>query len=201
MTYQYPASLQKLINELSRLPGLGPKAAQRLAFHLLAEGGDSIDDLAAALRETKNSIRYCPICGNFTDKDRCSICTDSSRDKSILCIVENVADIIAMERLANFAGVYHVIGGVISPLDGIGPEQLNLKSLNTRLTDGQVKEVIMATNPTVEGEATALYLAKKIRPLGIKVSRIAHGMPVGGSLAYADEATLSLAVNDRKELP
>ncbi len=200
MAYQYPASLQRLINELARLPGLGPKAAQRLAFHLLAGANDSIDNLAAALREAKANIHYCPICGNFTDVSLCSICADSGRDKGLLCIVESVADIISMERLANFDGVYHVLGGVISPMDGIGPDRLNLKSLNSRLMGGEVKEVIMATNPTVEGEATALYLAKKIRPLGIKVSRIAHGMPVGGSLAYADEATLSLALLDRKEL-
>jgi recombination protein RecR len=200
MAYQYPPALQNLINELSRLPGLGPKAAQRLAFHMLMRSVDSMDDLAAALLAAKEKTRHCRICGNFTEQEHCSICEDSSRDHSLLCIVENVADIIAMERLANFNGIYHVLGGAISPLEGIGPEKLNLKSLNSRLGGKKVKEVIMATNPTVEGEATALYLAKKIRPLGIKISRIAHGMPVGGSLAYADEATLSLALNDRKEL-
>ncbi len=200
MAYQYPASLQKLINELSRLPGLGPKAAQRLAFYLMTAAEDSAGELAQALTEAKSSVHSCPVCGNFTDAELCSICTDRTRDASLLCIVESVADIISMERARSYNGVYHVLGGAISPMDGIGPERLNLKSLGERLRSGRIKEIIMATNPTVEGEATALYLAKKIKPLGIKISRIAHGMPVGGNLAYADEATLALAIDGRKEI-
>ena len=200
MAYQYPASLQKLINELSRLPGLGPKAAQRLAFYLMTAAEDSAGELAQALTEAKSSVHSCPVCGNFTDAELCSICTDHTRDASLLCIVESVADIISLERARSYNGVYHVLGGAISPMDGIGPERLNLKSLGERLRSGRIKEIIMATNPTVEGEATALYLAKKIKPLGIKISRIAHGMPVGGNLAYADEATLALAIDGRKEI-
>ena len=200
MAYQYPAPLQRLINELSRLPGLGPKAAQRLAFHLMTAAEDSAAELAQALTEARATVHNCPVCGNFTDAELCPICTDHGRDHSLLCIVESVADIISMERAHSYNGVYHVLGGAISPMDGVGPDKLNLKSLGQRLRSGQVKEIIMATNATVEGEATALYLAKKIQPLGIKVSRIAHGMPVGGNLAYADEATLALAINGRQEL-
>ena len=200
MAYQYPAPLQRLINELSRLPGLGPKAAQRLAFYLMTSPEDSASELAEALTEARSLVHSCPVCGNCTEADRCSIGTDRTRDASLLCIVESVADIISMERAHSYNGVYHVLGGAISPMDGIGPERLNLKSLGERLRSGSIKEIIMATNPTVEGEATALYLAKKIRPLGIKISRIAHGMPVGGNLAYADEATLALAINGRQEI-
>ncbi len=200
MAYQYPAPLQKLISELSRLPGLGPKAAQRLAFYLLTAPEDQAADLAEALSAVRRSVHSCPVCGNFTDAERCSICSDPGRDSSLLCIVENVADIISMERTRSFNGVYHVLGGAISPLDGVGPERLNLKTLGQRLKSGRIREVIMATNPTVEGEATALYLAKKIQPLGIRISRIAHGMPVGGNLAYADEATLALAISGRQEI-
>jgi len=200
MPYQYPSSLQKLINNLARLPGLGPKAAQRLAFYLLATPDHAAEDLAQALIEAKARIRSCPVCGNFTDGDICAICKDATRDQSLLCIVENVADIISMERSHSFGGTYHVLGGVISPMDGVGPEKLNLAGLGDRLKRGAIKEVILATNPTVEGEATALYLAKRLKAQGIKVSRIAHGMPVGGNLAYVDEATLTLAINGRKEL-
>ena len=200
MAYQYPASLQNLINRLAHLPGLGPKAAQRLAFHLISGADEEVRALADALTEAKASIHHCSRCGNYTDGELCSVCADASRDQSLLCIVESVADVVSMERSRSFNGVYHVLFGVISPMDGIGPEKLNLTSLGKRLRSGAIREVVLATNPTVEGEATALYLAKKIKPLGIRVSRIAHGMPVGGSLAYADEATLSLAINDRKEL-
>lgn len=200
MSYQYPSTLQKLINVLARLPGLGPKAAQRLAFYLLSTSDTAARDLAQALTEAKERIHPCSICGNFTDANICAICSDMNRNQSLLCIVENVADIISMERSHSFSGIYHVLGGVISPMDGIGPEKLNLATLDERLKSGTVKEIILATNPTVEGEATALYLAKKLKAQGIKVSRIAHGMPVGGALAYADEATLTLAINERKEL-
>ncbi|MBQ1502270.1 MAG: recombination protein RecR [Firmicutes bacterium] len=200
MAYQYPQSLQELINELSRLPGLGPKAAQRLAFHLIDRTDEAAESLAGALTKAKKAIHKCPRCGNYTDRDICSVCADPARDQGLICVVESVADIVSMERSRSFSGVYHVLFGVISPMDGVGPEKLNLTSLARRLKSGTVREVVLATNPTVEGEATALYLARKIKPLGIKVSRIAHGMPVGGSLAYADEATLSLAINDRKEI-
>ena len=200
MAYQYPPTLAKLINELSRLPGLGPKAAQRLAFFLLTEKRQACGELARALLEAESRIHPCPICGNLTDSERCAICADGNRDRSLLCIVESVGDILSLERSQGFSGVYHVLGGVISPLDGIGPEKLNLTGLEARVRENHVTEIIMATNPTVEGEATALYLAKKLKPLGVKVSRLAHGMPVGGNLTYADEATLSLALAGRKEL-
>lgn len=200
MAYQYPASLQKLINELTRLPGVGPKAAQRLAFYLMTAPRDTAQELAASLSEARGSVHACPRCGNFTDSELCPICSDPHRDQGLLCIVESVADIISMERAHNYNGLYHVLGGAISPMEGIGPDKLNLRGLGERLRSGQIREIIMATNPTVEGEATALYLAKKIQPLGIKISRIAHGMPVGGNLAYADEATLALAIDGRQEI-
>ena len=199
MAYQYPSSLQELITELSRLPGVGPKAAQRLAFHMLNHGQDSVN-LSRALINAKNSVRHCPRCGNFTDRELCPICSDPDRDHSLLCVVESVADIISLERSGRFNGIYHVLGGVISPLDGVGPDDLNLSSLLQRAEAGELKEVILATNPTAEGEATALYLAKKLKALGVTVSRIAHGMPVGGSLAFTDEATLDLAIADRKPI-
>lgn len=199
MAYQYPKSLQDLIGELSRLPGLGPKAAQRLSFHLLAHGEDSVA-LARALVDAKNSVRPCPRCGNFTDQPLCPICADPGRDRGLLAVVESVADLISLERSGRFHGLYHVLGGVISPLDGVGPEALNLASLLRRVEVEDIREVILATNPTAEGEATALFLAKKLKELGVSVSRIAHGMPVGGSLAFTDEATLDLAIAGRKPI-
>ena len=200
MAYHYPRSLQALIQELASLPGLGTKAAQRLAFFLMKEEREDAVALARAIVDAKNKVHACPVCGNYTDEALCPICSDASRDKSLLCIVEDVADLISLERSGRFSGLYHVLFGVISPLDGIGPEQLNLGSLWPRLEKEPVKEVILATNPTAEGEATALYLAKKLKPLGIRVSRLAHGMPVGGSLAFTDEATLELAISGRKEM-
>ena len=200
MAYQYPAPLQRLINELSRLPGLGPKAAQRLAFYLMTSPEDSASELAEALTEARSLVHSCPVCGNFTDADRCSICTDRTRDASLLCIVESVADIISMERAHSYNGVYHVLGGAISPMDGIGPERLNLKSLGERLRSGSIKEIIMATNPTVEGEATAMYLSRLLRPFGVKITRLAYGIPVGSHLEYADDATLMRALEGRQEM-
>lgn len=197
MAYQYPKSLQELISELSRLPGVGPKAAQRLSFHLLTHGEESLE-LSRALVNAKNSVRPCPRCGNFTDRQLCPVCSDASRDRGLLCVVESVADIISLERSGRYSGLYHVLGGVISPLDGVGPDDLNMASLLKRAEEGELREVILATNPTAEGEATALYLAKKLKERGLLVSRIAHGMPVGGSLAFTDEATLDLAITDRK---
>jgi len=200
MTYRYPHSLNELIRYLAKLPGVGPKSAQRLAFFLLNAPEEDALGLADAIVAAKRRLRHCSICGNFTDEDICSICADERRDPALICVVEQVRDIAAMERAGCFDGQYHVLGGAISPLDGVGPEQLKLESLFVRLQGGAVREVVLATNPTVEGEATALYLAKKIRPLGVTVSRIAHGLPVGGDLEYADEATLSLALAGRKEI-
>ena len=196
----YAKPLNKLINELSKLPGIGGKTAQRLAFHIL-----SMDDLDAialsdANREAKQDMKYCSICGNLTDEDPCSICRDASRDKSTICVVESPRDVVAMEKIKEYRGYYHVLHGAISPMDGIGPADINLQSLITRLQDEAVKELIIATNPTIEGEATAMYIARLIKPSGIKVSRIAHGIPVGGDLEYADEVTLLKAVEGRREL-
>ena len=200
MHYRYPQSLSELIHYLSKLPGVGPKTAQRLAFFLLKTDAATALGLARSIEQARERLHDCPLCGNLTDQDICGICADPRRDANLLCLVEQARDIVAMERAACFGGRYHVLGGVISPLDGIGPERLNLNSLFKRLQEGQVREVVLATNPTVEGEATALYLAKKIRPLNIQVTRIAHGLPVGGDLDLADEATLSLALSDRKEM-
>ena len=196
----YAKPLNKLINELSKLPGIGGKTAQRLAFHIL-----SMDDLDAialsdAIREAKQDMKYCSICGNLTDEDPCSICRDASRDKSTICVVESPRDVVAMEKIKEYRGYYHVLHGAISPMDGIGPADINLQSLITRLQDEAVKELIIATNPTIEGEATAMYIARLIKPSGIKVSRIAHGIPVGGDLEYADEVTLLKAVEGRRDL-
>ena len=196
----YAKPLNKLIIELSKLPGIGGKTAQRLAFHIL-----SMDDLDAialsdAIREAKQDMKYCSICGNLTDEDPCSICRDASRDKSTICVVESPRDVVAMEKIKEYRGYYHVLHGAISPMDGIGPADINLQSLITRLQDEAVKELIIATNPTIEGEATAMYIARLIKPSGIKVSRIAHGIPVGGDLEYADEVTLLKAVEGRREL-
>ena len=200
MAYRYPTSLNELIRYLAKLPGIGPKSAQRLAFFLLKAGEEDALGLAQAIVTARKTLHHCPVCGNFTDHDICNICADERRDAGLICVVEQARDIAALERAACFNGHYHVLGGAISPLDGVGPEQLKLQGLFARLQGGQVREVVLATNPTVEGEATALYLAKKIHPLGIKVSRLAHGLPVGGDLEYADEATLSLALAGRQEL-
>ena len=196
----YAKPLNKLINELSKLPGIGGKTAQRLAFHIL-----SMDDLDAialsdAIREAKQDMKYCSICGNLTDEDPCSICRDASRDKSTICVVESPRDVVAMEKIKEYRGYYHVLHGAISPMDGIGPADINLQSLITRLQDEAVKELIIATNPTIEGEATAMYLSKLIKPAGIKVTRIASGVPVGGDLEYIDEVTLLRALDGRTEL-
>jgi recombination protein RecR len=197
---QYPKPLSKLINELSKLPGIGGKTAQRLAFHILSMEDVDAFALADAIRDAKTSMTYCSVCGNLTDKDPCSICADETRDKSVICVVENPRDVAAMEKIREFKGYYHVLHGAISPMDGIGPEDINLKSLIGRLQDDAVKELIIATNPNIEGEATAMYIARLIKPSGIKVSRIAHGIPVGGDLEYADEVTLLKAIEGRREL-
>lgn len=196
----YAKPLTKLIAELSKLPGIGGKTAQRLAFHILSLSDDEAEALADAIREAKHSMHYCSVCGNLTDVDPCPVCSDETRDHSIICVVEDPKDVSAMERIREYTGVYHVLNGAISPIDGIGPDDINLRSLIIRLQSEDVKEVILATNPNIEGEATAMYIAKLIKPSGIKVSRIAHGIPVGGDLEYADEVTLSKALEGRREL-
>ena len=198
---QYPRSLNKLINELGKLPGIGGKTAQRLAFHVLSLTDREAEMLAGSIVEAKRSLHYCSVCGNLTDKDICGICSDGSRDRSVICVVETPQDVMAMERIREYKGTYHVLHGAISPAEGIGPADINLKSLIERLQgDSDVEEVIIATNPNIEGEATAMYIARLLKPAGIKVTRIAHGIPVGGDLEYADEVTLLKAVEGRREL-
>ena len=199
-TKQYAKPLARLITELSKLPGIGGKSAQRLAFHILALEDREAMALAEAISEAKKNMKYCSVCGNLTDVDPCAYCSDESRDPSVICVVESPRDVSAVERIREFHGMYHVLHGAISPMDGIGPEDINLKSLIQRLQDERVKEVILATNPNIEGEATAMYISRLIKPAGIKVSRIAHGIPVGGDLEYADEVTLAKALEGRKDL-
>ena len=196
----YAKPLNKLIAELSKLPGIGGKTAQRLALHILSMDDQSAFALSDAIRDAKENMTFCSVCGNLTDTDPCSICADEHRDKSVICVVESPKDVIAMEKIREYRGYYHVLHGVISPMDDKGPEDINLKSLITRLQNPEVKELIIATNPTIEGEATAVYIARLIKPSGIKVSRIAHGIPVGGDLEYADEVTLLKAIEGRREL-
>ncbi len=196
----YARPLNKLIAELGKLPGIGGKTAQRLAFHILSLPAEEARSLSDAITEAKEKMRFCSVCGNLTDTDPCSICSDSARDHSVICVVESPRDVYALERVREFSGVYHVLNGVISPMEGRGPEDINLRSLIVRLQENDVKEVILATNPNVEGEATAMYIAKLIKPAGIKVTRIAHGLPVGGDLEYADEVTISKAMEGRREL-
>ena len=197
---QYPKPLARLINEMSKLPGIGSKTAQRLAFYILSLEDKEAEQLAQSILTAKREMRYCSVCGNLTDTDPCSICSDPSRDGTEICVVESPKDVMAMERIREFNGLYHVLHGVISPMDGVGPEDINLMSLLKRLQDSNVKELIIATNPNIEGEATAMYIARLIKPSGIKVTRIAHGIPVGGDLEYADEVTLLKAMEGRREL-
>ncbi len=197
MTFAKP--LAELISRLERLPGVGPKSAQRLAFHVLRMPEDDVRRLADALREARESLRLCLVCQNFSAEETCAICQDPRRDPGQICVVAEPRDIAAMERLNEYRGRYHVLHGLLNPMDGIGPEQLKVRELLARLS-GPVEEVIVATNPTVEGDATALYLAKQLRPMGIKVTRLAHGMPVGGELDYADTATLLSALEYRREI-
>jgi recombination protein RecR len=198
---QYPRALNKLINELSKLPGIGGKTAQRLAFHILSLSDREAEALAEAIVSAKKNLRYCSECGNLTDQDKCLICSDATRDRSVICVVETPQDVMAMERIREYKGLYHVLHGAISPAEGIGPNDINLKSLITRLqASDEVKEIIIATNPNIEGEATAMYISRLLKPAGIKVTRIAHGIPVGGDLEYADEVTLLKAIEGRREL-
>ena len=197
---QYARPLANLIIELSKLPGIGGKSAQRLAFHILSMEDREAESLAGAIVEAKKKMKYCSVCGNLTESDPCEICSDEKRDRSTICVVEQARDVAAMERMKEYKGLYHVLHGAISPMDGIGPEDINLKQLIIRLQKNDIREVILATNPTIEGEATAMYAARLIKPAGIKVTRIAHGIPVGGDLEYADEITLLKAMEGRNEL-
>lgn len=195
----YPVSISRLIDEFSRLPGVGSKTAQRLAFHVLNMDIKQAENLSEAIIEAKRSVKYCKVCGNYTDSELCSICANEARDKGVICVVQDPRDVIAMEKTREFKGLYHVLHGAISPLNGIGPDDIKIKELLSRV-DSDTKEVIVATNPNVEGEATAMYISRLLKPLGVKTTRIAHGIPVGGDLEYADEVTLSKALEGRREI-
>ena len=195
----YPIAIEKLIEEFAKLPGIGYKTAQRLTLHVLNLPQDEVRAFSDALVKARGTIKYCSVCGNFTDSDPCSICSNPSRDKETICVIEEPKDIMAIEKVRDYNGVYHVLHGNISPMAGRGPNDIKLRELITRI-NGDVKEVIVATNPNVEGEATAMYISKILKPLGVKVTRIAHGIPVGGDLEYADEVTLSKALEGRKEI-
>lgn len=199
MSY-YAAPVAKLIEEFEKLPGIGHKTAQRLAFHVLNLSLEKAETFANSIRDAKLKTRYCSVCGNLTEADPCHICSVASRDRSVFCVVEDPRDVVAMERIREFKGLYHVLHGVISPMEGIGPDDIRIKELLHRLKEDDVREVILATNPDVEGEATAMYISKLLKPLGIKTTRIAHGIPVGGDLEYADEVTLAKALEGRREI-
>ena len=199
MSY-YSPSIEKLIEAFEKLPSIGSKTAARLAFYILNSSEEETKEFVNSILEAKKNLKYCSVCYNISDTDPCMICANKGRDKSIICVVEDVKDIIAMEKTHEFKGVYHVLHGSISPMNGVGPDDIKIKELLSRLMEGDVQEIILATNPRVEGEATAMYLSKLIKPLGIKVTRIAHGIPVGGDLEYTDEITLSKALEGRREL-
>ena len=196
----YSPSIEKLIESFEKLPSIGHKTAVRLAFHMLDLSKEDTNEFINSIINAKENLKYCSICFNISDTDPCPICSSPKRDSSIICVVEDVRDIMAMERTHEFKGVYHVLHGTISPMNDIGPEDIKIKELLNRINNGNVKEIIIATNPRVEGEATAIYLSKIIKPLGIKVTRIAHGIPVGGDLEYTDEITLTKALEGRREL-
>jgi len=196
----FPEALARLIDELQRLPGIGPKGAQRLAFHVLKAPSENAERLAAALRDVKERVTYCSICNNITDADPCEYCRSEARDHHVICVVEEPQNVAGVERTGEFRGVYHVLMGAISPLQGIGPDDLKIKGLLARIGDGGAVEVILATNPNVEGETTALYLARLLKPLGVKVTRIAVGVPVGSDLEYADQWTMHKAIEGRREV-
>ncbi|CAM4079141.1 recombination mediator RecR [Nocardiopsis rhodophaea] len=196
----YEGAVQNLIDELGRLPGVGPKSAQRIAFHLLAAETADVKRLANALVEVKDRVRFCEVCGNVSEETECRICRDPRRDSAVICVVEESKDVVAIERTREFRGRYHVLGGAISPIEGVGPDDLRIRELMTRLSDGQVTELILATDPNLEGEATATYLARLVKPMGLKVTRLASGLPVGGDLEYADEVTLGRAFEGRRNL-
>jgi recombination protein RecR len=196
----YPEPISKLIDSFMKLPGIGPKTAVRLAFFVLTMKEDTVLDFAKALVNAKRNVSYCSQCGHITDRDPCYICEDNRRDRSTICVVQEPKDVIAMEKMKEYNGLYHVLHGAISPMDGIGPEDIKIAELIKRLQDNTVQEVILATNPNIEGEATAMYISRLIKPTGIKITRIAHGLPVGGDLEYADEVTLSKALEGRREI-
>ena len=195
-----PDPLKKLAEQLQRLPGIGVKSAQRLAFHILKTPREEIDRLADAMREVKDRVTYCSVCSNITDTDPCFFCTSPDRDQRVICVVEQPENVTGIEKTHGFRGMYHVLMGALSPLHGVGPDDLKIKGLLTRVGSGAIEEVILATNPNVEGEATAIYLAKLLKPLGVRVTRIASGLPVGGDLEYADELTLGRALEGRREV-
>lgn len=195
----YPVAIEKLIEEFAKLPGIGQKTAQRLALHILNLPGDEVREFADALVKARGTIKYCSVCGNFTDKDPCSICGNPNRDKSTICVLEQPKDIITIEKVKEYNGLYHILHGNLSPMQGRGPQDIRIRELVSRMNE-DVKEVIVATNPNIEGEATAMYIAKILKPLDVKVTRIAAGVPVGGDLEYADEVTLSKALEGRIEI-
>jgi recombination protein RecR len=197
---RYAPPIARLLEELERLPGIGPKSAQRIAYWLLTAESADAERLAGAITEVKRTIHFCPRCFNFAEDDLCNVCADPQRDQTAICVVEEPRDLVAVDRTGEFRGTYHVLQGAISPMDGIGPERLRIRELIDRLASGEVTEVVIATNPNVEGETTALYLARLIKPLGIKVTRIASGLPVGGDLEFADEVTLGRALEGRREM-
>jgi recombination protein RecR len=194
----YEGAVQDLIDELGRLPGIGPKSAQRLAFHILEADAEDMKRLAATIVGVKERVKFCQICGNVSEQDTCAICRDTRRDPSVICVVEESKDVLAIERTRAYRGRYHVLGGAINPIAGIGPDQLRIRELLTRLNDETVTEVILATNPNLEGEATSTYLARMLKTIGVKVTRLASGLPVGGDLEYADEVTLGRAFEGRR---
>ncbi len=196
----YEGAVQDLIDELGRLPGIGPKSAQRIAFHLLAAEPADVSRLAATLQRVKDEVRFCKTCGNVAEAEQCRICLDARRDETVLCVVEEPKDVVAIERTREFRGRYHVLGGAISPIEGIGPDDLRVRELLLRLQDGTVTELILATDPNLEGEATATYLARLVKPMELRVTRLASGLPVGGDLEYADEVTLGRAFSGRRLL-
>ncbi|OFE18684.1 recombination protein RecR [Humibacillus sp. DSM 29435] len=196
----YEGAVQDLIDELGRLPGVGPKSAQRIAFHLLQQDSEDVTRLVTALTEVKARVRFCDLCGNVAEAERCRICADPRRDQTAICVVEEPKDVVAIERTREFRGRYHVLGGAISPIDGIGPDDLRVRELLTRLGSGEVQEVIIATDPNLEGEATATYLSRLLRDVGVTVTRLASGLPVGGDLEYADEVTLGRAFEGRRRV-
>jgi recombination protein RecR len=196
----YEGAVQDLIDELGRLPGIGPKSAQRIAFHLLAADHADVTRLAAALQRVKDEVRFCRTCGNVAEADECRICRDARRDLSAICVVEEPKDVVAIERTREFRGRYHVLGGAISPIEGVGPDDLRVRELMQRLADGSVTELILATDPNLEGEATATYLARLVKPMELAVTRLASGLPVGGDLEYADEVTFGRAFSGRRRV-
>jgi len=196
----YEGAVQDLIDELGRLPGVGPKSAQRIAFHLLAADPVDVRRLVTALTEVKEKVRFCATCGNVTEEQQCKICRDPRRDDAIICVVEEPKDVVAIEKTREFRGRYHVLGGAISPIEGVGPDDLRIRELMQRLADSVVTELILATDPNLEGEATATYLARLVKPMGLRVTRLASGLPVGGDLEYADEVTLGRAFEGRRLL-